>query len=280
MDGYATWTDLARLSTQHRLRASLAAGHVVRVGRGRYALPELPLAWEAAATVGGVVSHLSAALELGLAVIHKPVAVHVTVPRHAHRRAPTGVVLHRSDLPPEERRRVATSPLRTVLDCAATLPFAEGLAVADSALREGLVGDDDLIEAARLVRVRRAPAVRAVAMAADGRAANPFESSLRATVLLAGFRGFVPQQPVRLLNGRTVYVDLGDEARRIAIEADSFAHHGTREALRDDCRRYDELLRVGWLVLRFAWEHLAFDAPWVAAVVGDVVEGRDRLAVA
>ena len=35
-------------------------------------------------------------------------------------------------------------PLRTVLDCAACLPVAEALAVADSALREGLLGAADL----------------------------------------------------------------------------------------------------------------------------------------
>jgi very-short-patch-repair endonuclease len=63
--------------------------------------------------------------------------------------------------------------------------------------------------------------------------------------------------------------------RRVALEADSFAHHGSRQALREDCRRYDELLRAGWLVVRLAWEHVAFDAPWVAALVRDVVASRD-----
>jgi very-short-patch-repair endonuclease len=67
-------------------------------------------------------------------------------------------------------------------------------------------------------------------------------------------------------------VDLGDPRCRVALEADSFEHHGTRRALRDDCRRYDELVRVGWTVLRFAWEHVVLDPAWVRAVVGDVVE--------
>ena len=97
---------------------------------------------------------------------------------------------------------------------------------------------------------------------------------LRAIVLGTGLTGFVPQQPVRLRDGSVVRVDLGDPVLRIAIEADSYAHHGSRQALRDDCRRYDELLRVGWLVIRFAWEHVMLDASWVAKTVLDVVRRR------
>jgi len=40
-----------------------------------------------------------------------------------------------------------TSPLRAVLDCVRTLPFADGLAVADSALRRGEVDTDELAAA-------------------------------------------------------------------------------------------------------------------------------------
>jgi very-short-patch-repair endonuclease len=73
-----------------------------------------------------------------------------------------------------------------------------------------------------------------------------------------------------------VRVDLGDRRRRIALEADSFEYHGTRRALRDDCRRYDELARAGWTVLRFAWEHVVGDPRWVASVVTDVCASVDR----
>jgi very-short-patch-repair endonuclease len=72
------------------------------------------------------------------------------------------------------------------------------------------------------------------------------------------------------LPGGRIRVDLGDGRRRIALEADSFAHHGHRSALRSDCRRYDELVRAGWAVLRFSWEDVMFHEAWVAAVVADV----------
>jgi very-short-patch-repair endonuclease len=246
----------------------------VRARRGLYVLPELPPGDAVAARAGGVVSHVSAAVDHGLAVLVRPSVVYVTVPPTSSATAAAGVRLHYTVLSPHDVRRSRTTVLRTVLDCAAILPFAEGLAIADSALREGYVRPDDLLQAAGERLGPGTRAVRRVAREANGDAANPFESALRAAVLDAGLTGFRPQQPVRV-GATTLHVDLGDPHRRIALEADSFTHHGTRAALRDDCRRYDELVRSGWTVLRFAWEHVALDPAWVAAVVRDTCEHRE-----
>ena len=147
MDGWATWEDLGRLCTQHAVRMAVARGSIVRTRRGLYALPGLPTDRQAAADLGGVLSHLSAAVHLGLDVLVAPDRIHVTVPRGGPHHGPDGVVLHRRDVAAMDRTRTATRPLRTVLDCAVSLPFAEALAVADSALREGLVDADDLARA-------------------------------------------------------------------------------------------------------------------------------------
>ena len=80
-----------------------------------------------------------------------------------------------------------TTPFRTVIDCARLLPFDEALAVADSALRSGLVTREELD--AIDVRGAGAAAVRRVLRHADARAANPFESVLRALCLEAGLGG-------------------------------------------------------------------------------------------
>ncbi len=275
-DGHATWQELKSQCTQHELRRALAEGEVIRVGRGRYALPDQNPARELAAAAGGVLSHLSAAVHLGLAVLRRPDVVHITVPSAAHRSCPPGAVLHRTDLADHERDRRSTDPLRTVIDCVATLPFAEALAVADSALRVELVRPEELHAASERFRGRGAVQLRRVAGAADGDAANPFESALRALLLDAGLTSFVPQQPVLLVTGGRVHADLGDRRRLIAIEADSFEHHGSRGALRADCRRYDEMTRAGWTVLRFAWEHVVGDPQWIVAVVQDVCSAADR----
>lgn len=56
--------------------------------------------------------------------------------------------------------------------------------------------------------------------------------------------------------------DLVDVELRTVLEADSFAWHGDRTALRRDARRYDQFVVAGWLVLRFAYEDVMSDPRW------------------
>ena len=67
------------------------------------------------------------------------------------------------------------------------LAFDEALAVADSALRSGAVTAEELRSASARLRGTGSRAARLVAQYADHRAANPFESVLRALALLEGF---------------------------------------------------------------------------------------------
>jgi len=72
-------------------------------------------------------------------------------------------------------------------------------------------------------------------------------------------------------------VDLADDELRIVLEADSFEFHGKRKLMERDCRRYDELVVRGWLVLRFSWEQVMSDPQWVAAtILAAVAERRAR----
>ncbi len=102
---------------------------------------------------------------------------------------------------------------------------------------------------------------------------QPVRVGSRAAVLEAGITTFVPQLVVRT-RGPVVRVDLGDPDLRLVLEADSFAFHGSRSALDRDCRRYDELVRARWLVLRFSWEQVMFERDWVAEIVSDTVAWR------
>jgi very-short-patch-repair endonuclease len=241
------------------------SGQVVRIARGHYALPTLEDPRLAAQAVQGVVSHRSAARLWGLAVLSPDPSTQIIVPRHRKRRS-TSANLHWIDLAPREVVGGVTAPLRTVLDCARTLPFSEGLAVADSALRLGLVEPAELTFAAEALRGPGARTAALVGAVADGRSGSGLESVLRATLWAERIKGFVPQVVIKD-EDFFARVDLADEQHRIVLEADSFEHHGTRSALVRDCRRYDELTIRGWLVLRFAWEHVMFEPAWVLAMV-------------
>lgn len=79
-------------------------------------------------------------------------------------------------------------------------------------------------------------------------------------------------------DGRFVaQVDLADERLRIVIEADSFEFHGDRQLFDRDCRRYDELVADGWLVLRFSWEQVMTRPVWVRQMLLAAVAQRAGL---
>jgi very-short-patch-repair endonuclease len=258
------------------LRRAVTAGEIVRVARGSYALPALPDPRRAAARLHGVVSHASAARLWGLDVMARNPANHVTVPAHRNRRR-TSAVLHWADLGPEDVVGDVTSPGRTVIDCARTMPFDEALAVADSALRLRLLTPTTLRSAADSLSGAGRRRVVRVAQAAHPGVGSGLESVLRATLLDARICCFTPQIEIRDTSF-FARVDLGDPLHRIALEADSFEHHGSPAALARDCRRYDELTVRGWLVLRFAWEQVMFDRSWVLAMVCGALRMRSPMA--
>lgn len=100
--------------------------------------------------------------------------------REVAEKLPELVELFQRDLPMSDCAGWATSAVRTVMDVAPDLLFDEALCVADSALRHGAVTQEGLLEAAGTQAQRR------VARYADGRRANPFESTLYAQALAAG----------------------------------------------------------------------------------------------
>ena len=192
-DPVLVMTRLGGVATGQRCDGLLLAGHpaavedgaVVRVEQGRYALPSIEPARSAASRLTGTSSHTSAALFHGWPVAYVPEQPHVTVsPRRnlpAHRRV--DVIVHWRSLDASDiHDDWVTTPVRTVIDCCLDLPFAEALAVFDSSWRAGLKPKEVQL-AARCLPSRQRDRVWRVAAAADARAANPFESVLRAIAM-------------------------------------------------------------------------------------------------
>lgn len=157
------------------------------------------------------------------------------------------------------------------MDCATTLPFDEALAVADSALRESTLIPSDLVVAAVRLPGRGRDAAMEVAWQANARSAGPFESIVRAiSISVPGLR-LVPQVRLRVA-GRLIRPDLVDRELRIIVECDSHEFHTTRDAIDNDCWRYDELVLDDWLVVRVSWVQAMFQQPWVEAVLRRAVD--------
>jgi very-short-patch-repair endonuclease len=223
----------------------------------------------AAHRLSGLLVEDSAAAYYGWEMKHRPTTPCVAVPRKrnlpAHRRR--GVRVRYVDVDPADVNRIAASPGETVMRCAARMPFDEALAIADSALRHQDVGRRELLRRAESMPDRyRSRCVR-VAEHADGRAANPFESVLRAIAINVTGLQVEPQVWVDGI-GRP---DLLDRERRLVIEADSFEFHGRRKALKGDCERYNAFVTAGWTVIRFSWEHVMFEPEYVRTVLAAAV---------
>ena len=246
---------------------------MVRRSRNLYVLPTADEAVVVARQVHGVVSHLSAALAWGWKVKDVPTKPVVTVPRNRHPSA-DGIDLRFAALGPDEIRGDRTAPVRTVLDCARSLPFDEALAVCDSALRARAVDTDSLVAAAQAGPRSGRPAALRVVRAADAEAANPFESVLRAIALGVPGLDVVAQGEVGQF-----HADVVDRQLKIVAEAESFEFHALPEAFRHDIRRYTEMTRLGWLVARFVWEDVMRKPDYVHQALLDLVALRHEEAV-
>jgi very-short-patch-repair endonuclease len=275
LGGVATWGQLRAAVHWRHVAAALRTGAILRERRGRYVLPTTGPARAAAHRVSGVASHTSAALHWGWKVKTPPERPHVTVRAKRSLRATSreAITTHWRDLAPDEVvDGWVTTTSRTVVDCCLDLPFDEALAVFDSALRCGVRAERVLALASRL-GPRQQRRVLRVARVADGRAANPFESVLRAICSDVPGLSVSPQHVIED-DSFAASVDLADPALKIVVEAESYEFHGTRRQFRRDCRRYTELGARGWVLLRFTWSEVMFEPDYVRRMVALTVASR------
>lgn len=216
--------------------------------------------------VDAVVSHQSAAVLHGLDLWSTPLGqVHITrvLPAYGHRS--NELHCHVAALASAEivfgQDLLVTSPARTVLDLARSLPFEQAVVVADSALHLGLTTIDELHAALASAASRRGvrAAARVVAFA-DGRSESVGESRSRVLIAQAGLPAPETQFEVRDQNGRLIArCDFGWSGRRLVGEFDGRSKYGRllrpgqrpedvvhAEKLREDDIRGEDLGVVRW----------------------------------
>ncbi|WP_329003524.1 hypothetical protein OHA18_09500 [Kribbella sp. NBC_00709] len=273
LGGWSTAAELVQLTSRRALADAVRRGDVERLTRGTYGLPGLTKDVATAIAHDGVLSHLSAAEVWRLPLLDSPAKPHITLPTNRNARSGPPAVLHWADLSRTEVRKRRTSLERTVLDCARILPFGEALAVADAALATGRLTLDELAAAVLAMRGPGRPNALQVAAAATRLPDSFLESMLRSLLITAGVEGFEPQVVVEL-GGVRVRVDLGHRVALVALEAEGYEFHGSAVKFAADCRRYDDLVAAGWLVLRFTYQQVIGDPEWVVATVRSAVAQR------
>lgn len=265
LGGIASRMELGEVIARRDLAAALADGSLMAVGRSHVRLGSASHERALARSHNGVLAGESAALQHGWKVKQAPRRPVVLVARNNARRT-TQVEIVRRDVPGSWVKNDALNPVATVIDCALRLPADAALAVADSALRAGVSKRVILDAVPRLAGRHHARVCRLVA-AADGLAANPFESVARSISHQVAGLALVPQVSI----GGHGHADLADADLRIAVECQSWSWHGDQDAFRKDVRRLTRMTTSGWIVLQFVWVDVMRRPAWVRARLEEAV---------
>lgn len=149
-----------------------------------------------------------------------------------------------------------TTPLRTVVDCAAVLAPDATVCLIDAALHNRLVSASEL---AALVEQRHGlPGGRRLAVAvavADAQAESPAESLARLLVRPV-LPGLLPQVRIWDRDRLLARVDFGDEEIKLALEVDGRAGHAGEHMVAKDRARDRRLEGLGWWTERCTWYEL------------------------
>ena len=170
-----------------------------------------------------------------------------------------GRVLHRYrlSLAPQDITRTAsglfvTSPLRTLLDLCGLLTAEAAVCAVDDGLHRRLVHREQLWAVVRPGAPGSAGLLQVLGRA-DGRAESPGETLTR-LVLQPVLPALEPQVVLRDARGRAVArFDLGDRARRLAVESDGKTAHAGASMVAKDRARDLRAERLGWWTERVTW---------------------------
>jgi very-short-patch-repair endonuclease len=248
------------------MREAVASGALRRVRRSWLVGPGCDHRIEAAASVSGRVSCVSAAARHGLwAPPHT--GIHVAVASTASRFDADGLTVHWARGPvPTSRTALEDPPVNMLFQVARCLPRRDALMVWESALRKQLVSPERL----RRVnwRSRRAAELASIASLLS-------DSGLE-TAFLEGLRPFdLPVRQQVRLEGHPVDLLIGE---RLVIQIDGFEFHSRPADRRRDIAHDAALTLSGYTVLRFDYQQILFEWDAVARTVLDAVaQGLHRV---
>ena len=272
--GVVTRSQLLRAGlASHLIEHRLATGQLTRLHRGVYRAGPVagPRSCEIAATLAcgtdAVLSHLSAARLWGLspgASSATPIDVAV---RAGYRRR-SGLRVHRlPTLGAEDWTRLegvpVTTAARTIWDLAGTSAGRDLERSLAAALDRGLVRTTQLRRL--LDRHRGAPGSRRLRdLLEAGPVLTRSEAEERFLDLVRKAQLPEPRVNARL---EGLEVDFLWSRRRLVVEVDGFAHHGSGASFEADRRRDGRLVAAGFAVIRVTWRQLTREP---LAVVGSV----------
>jgi len=213
----------------------------------------------------GVLSHLTSASLLGL-VDSEMFPVEVTTSTHSLKAPSERVIVHRVKSLEQRDARLLdgmgiTTPLRTVVDLAGSMPQGRFEFVLDEARRRRLVAERPLREVLDRLACKGRAGIKMLRHILDAGElslpvpGSPFERRfiqfLDRRSLPEAERQFVIEDQAGKFVAR---VDFAYPQLKVAIECDSRKHHFGRGDWERDLERHSRLSALGWLVIHISWE--------------------------
>jgi len=270
------------------IRHRLERGIWVQLRPGLYLVAGTPRSWEqdalGAVLIAGELawaSHATSARFWRYLGFEDDKRLEVTTPLEKRVRQ-RDVVVHRSGLIEDRDLRVVRevpcmSPARTIVDLSSRLTVDRLGRLVDDGLRRGLLtvgGLDHEVRRFWKYAPGRSPKTLEAVLADRVPGYHGTKSDLEHDVYDAIVKSGLPA-PVRqhkvVVNGQPYYIDMAYPERFIAIEADGFDFHRGRAVFDSDRARQNDLVNLGWLVLRFT---SAFSDERIVADVRQALFGR------
>jgi very-short-patch-repair endonuclease len=251
-------------------------GELSALTHGVYLVGGAPLTyrarlWAAVLATDGVLSCTSAGRLWG--VVDDPEdQIHVALPRSRHATGGCGVVVHRRRRGVRFARTQAGLPLTsrrdTVLDLLGELDRESASRLADRALqRRWITRQDCELRLSEAPSARGNPQLRRLAGQLGDGAAAASERLLHRLLRRAGLKGWRPNYTLWADGDLVAVIDVAFPDRKLAIEIDGMAHHVDVDRFRRDRSRQNDLVALGWTVLRFTWADLVERPGYVIAII-------------
>ena len=186
--------------------------------------------------------------------------IHISLLGRKRRRVP-GVIAHqRRNLSRTDRTRVngipLTTPGRTLMDLAPSLPETVLEDALDDVLRRKLAAARPLLARVREARKRGRPGLSVLERLLEERvgrrvSGSTKENDVRRFFRIAGLPPAVPQHIVRSACGEFVaQVDFAYPEVKLAIEFDGYEKHASRKQWEADRIRQNRMVALGWYPIR------------------------------
>ena len=287
--GVVSWAQLIEAGfTRHTIAGAVAAGHLIPLHRGIYALGNMPTdvrGHRVAATLAlgdaSWTSHRTCAEHLRV-LPDRGAAMHVTVPDRSGRRHRRGLVVHRAKLAPDERTEIervrCTTPSRMLLDLSGERPGELERAIKAAGDRNLLTvaGCMELLE--RYPGRPGSPLLRRFLLGEE-----PVPQFTRSGLERRMYRLCRKANlPAPYMNvdipgvGGLHECDCSWPRYRLIIECDSRWHDNPIASV-DDAKKDQDLTLAGWRVHRLRWAQIVLEPELAARTISHLLNEQARL---